>query len=282
MSIRIRGNKLDSEISVHKECQYLDNGTHIHENIWRFYKSFEDEKNVYILLELCENLSLDWLLKRRVRLKEVEVRCYAAQIINALKHFKKRNVVHRDLKLGNLFLTDKMQIKVGDFGLAARIQDGKKRWSISGTPNYIGKCNKIFVKLHFIAPEVLDNTQGHSYEADLWALGVIVYTLLVGRAPFETKELDSTYRRIKRAEFTYPIHVSISDLSKNFINSILVSDPKQRICLENIMDHDFFAKEYPPLMPTLTLTWPPSDFNNETSKLGRFLSYPSKLRKDLK
>lgn len=155
---------------------------------------------------------MDVLLKRRVRLKEVEVRCYAAQIVNALKHFKQRNVIHRDLKLGNLFIDDKMQIKIGDFGLAAKINDKVRRWSVCGTPNYI-------------APEILENKHGHAYEVDVWALGVIVYTLLIGRAPFETRDLDTTYRKIKRAEFSFPIHVSISKESKSLIKSLLVADP---------------------------------------------------------
>lgn len=64
-------------------------------------------------------------------------------------------VIHRDLKLGNLFLSEKMQVKVGDFGLACKLEyEGQKKRTICGTPNYI-------------APEVLDGKDGHSYEADL-------------------------------------------------------------------------------------------------------------------
>lgn len=144
LAIPEKHKKLQSEIKIHKEVQYLPGSSEIHENVVRFYKSFDDDKKVYILLDLCENLSLDWLLRRRIRLKEVEVRCYAAQIINVLKHFKQKQIIHRDLKLGNLFLTDKMQIKVGDFGLATEIHNGKRRYSIWGTPNYIGKILNSF------------------------------------------------------------------------------------------------------------------------------------------
>lgn len=89
------------------------------------------------------------------------------------------------LKLGNLFLNDKMQLKVGDFGLAARvIFDGEKKRTICGTPNYI-------------APEILDSKIGHSYEVDFWSIGVILYTLLIGRPPFESSEVRQTYKKIK-------------------------------------------------------------------------------------
>ena len=71
-------------------------------------------------------------------------------------------VIHRDLKLGNLFLDENMRIKVGDFGLAALIKyDGERKRTVCGTPNYI-------------APEILDKTAGHSYEVDVWSMGCIL------------------------------------------------------------------------------------------------------------
>ena len=71
------------------------------------------------------------------------------------------------LKLGNLFLTDKMELKIGDFGLATRIEfDGERKRTVCGTPNYI-------------APEILEGKQGHSYEVDVWSIGVILYLYLL-------------------------------------------------------------------------------------------------------
>ena len=94
-------------------------------------------------------------------------------------------VIHRDLKLGNLFLNDKMEVKIGDFGLATKLEfDGERKRTICGTPNYI-------------APEVLEAKQGHSYEVDIWSLGVIVYTLIIGKPPFETNDVKTTYKRIR-------------------------------------------------------------------------------------
>ena len=80
---------------------------------------FEDKENVYIMLDICENQSLSDLIKRRKRLHEVETRYYIYQLVRGIEYVHSRKVIHRDLKLGNLFLTDSMGLKIGDFGLAA-------------------------------------------------------------------------------------------------------------------------------------------------------------------
>lgn len=133
---------------------------------------------------------------------------------------KANKVIHRDLKLGNLFLNERMELKVGDFGLAAKIVfDGEKKRTICGTPNYI-------------APEVLSSKIGHSFEVDLWSLGVITYTMLFGRPPFETRDVKVTYRKIKTNNYTFPSHVQVSEESKDFIRQLLKSDPKKRLSLD--------------------------------------------------
>jgi polo-like kinase 1 len=86
--------KLISEIKIHKSLN--------HQNVVKFEHVFEDHENVYILLELCTNQTLNELIKRRKRLTELEVQCYVVQTINALKYLYTTRVIHRDLKLGNI------------------------------------------------------------------------------------------------------------------------------------------------------------------------------------
>lgn len=111
--------------------------------------------------------------------------------------------------VGNLFIDAAMQVKVGDFGLATRLTypDERKR-TMCGTPNYI-------------APEILDGKDGHSYEVDIWSTGVILYTLLIGKPPFESKDVKSTYKRILTNSYSYPDHVVVSDQAKCLIKTIL-------------------------------------------------------------
>ena len=232
--------KLISEIKIHKALH--------HNNIVHFEHYFEDSENVYFLLELCQNQSLNELMKRRKTLTELEVQCYAVQIIKALKYLHSHRIIHRDLKLGNLFLTDKMELKVGDFGLATKLDfEGERKRTVCGTPNYI-------------APEILDGKTGHSYEVDIWSFGVILYTLIVGKPPFETNNVKETYKRIKMNNYSFPERAIISDSAKSLITEILVLDPMKRPTLDEILESDFFhlGISIPKLLPSATLACPPS------------------------
>jgi len=232
--------KLISEIKIHKSLH--------HPNIVNFEHYFEDSENVYLLIEICQNQTLNDLLKRRKKLTELEVQCYTIQIIKALKYLHSHRIIHRDLKLGNLFINEKMELKVGDFGLATKLEfDGERKRTVCGTPNYI-------------APEILEGKTGHSFEVDIWSLGVIIYTLIIGKPPFETNNVKETYKRIKNDNYSFPENALISEPSKELIQSILVLDPNKRPNLDQILVSDFFNMgiSVPKLLQPSTLACPPS------------------------
>jgi polo-like kinase 1 len=232
--------KLMSEIKIHRSLH--------HNNIVGFEHFFEDSENVYITLELCSNQTLNELIRRRKRLHELEARCYIVQIVSALKYLHAHRIIHRDLKLGNLFISGKMELKIGDFGLATKLEfDGERKRTICGTPNYI-------------APEILEAKQGHSYEVDIWSLGVILYTMLIGKPPFETSDVKTTYRRIRMNAYTFPDHVHVSTAARDMITKILTNDPAKRPSLDELLSHDFLNNEgsIPRLLPASTLACPPS------------------------
>ena len=232
-------SKLKSEIKIHKSMSHI--------NIVKFERYFEDNENVYILLEICKNKTLNELLKRRKIISELEMRYYLAQILSAVKYMHENKVIHRDLKLGNLFLGQNLMIKIGDFGLATRLEyDGERKHTVCGTPNYI-------------APEILENKHsGHSFEVDYWAIGVIVYTLLIGKPPFETEDVKETYKKITADNYEFPSNVFISDEAKNFIKEILVIDPNKRLTPDKMLKHPFMTiTPLPKEMPTYTLANPP-------------------------
>ncbi|GAB5357491.1 hypothetical protein AAMO2058_000379500 [Amorphochlora amoebiformis] len=229
--------KLWNEIRLHRELS--------HEHIVKFERFFEDKLNVYILLELCHNQSLVQMVRRRKRLSEPEVKCIMWQLLLALEYLHGKNIIHRDLKLGNLFLDKNMKIKLGDFGLTCKLEDaGERKRTICGTPNYI-------------APEILDTSKGHSFEVDIWAVGVILYTGLVGRPPFETNSIKKTYKRIKAIVYHFPKNITISTEAKSLIARILKADPKKRPDVKAVGKDPFFTRyPFPKCLPQSALLTP--------------------------
>mgnify|MGYP000477637268 CR=1 FL=1 len=143
----------------------------------------------------------------------MEVKRFMHQLIDAVEYLHALRVIHRDLKMGNIFLDETMNLKVGDLGLAAKLHfnDERKR-TMCGTPNYI-------------APEILTGGDGHSYEVDTWSLGVIIYTLLFGNPPFETSDVKTTYRKIKQNNYSFPENSKVSPQAKSLVSCILALEP---------------------------------------------------------
>ncbi|VDD92011.1 unnamed protein product [Enterobius vermicularis] len=227
--------KMTQEIEIHRSLS--------HPHVVRLDGFFEDSDNVYVLLELCSRRSLMELHKRRKAVTEPEARYFTNQVVSACDYLHSRKIIHRDLKLGNLFLNDDMQVKVGDFGLATTVDyDGERKKTLCGTPNYI-------------APEMLDK-KGHSYEVDIWALGCILYTLLVGKPPFETMSLKETYQKIKSNDYVIP--KTVSGDAEHLIRCLLAAVPSRRPKIKEVAGFDFFTRGFMPFrLPTSCLTMAP-------------------------
>jgi len=238
--------KMQTEIRIHRavDCAH----------VVKFVRCFEDETNVYIIMELCSNKTLSDVVKMRGKLTEAEAAPYLREVVAAGNHLHAMRVIHRDLKLSNLFLTERgwgevanpdlgpgkdvtlgigeekrrshLRLKIGDFGLACALENGARRKTICGTPNYI-------------APEVLEGSKGigHSYEVDTWSFGVILYTLLYGAPPFQTKEIKQTYKRIRAGDYSFPSEPSVSESTKDLIRAALHPDPGHRPSFQEIARH---------------------------------------------
>ena len=134
----------------------------LHNNICRHKHSFQDSSNIYMILELCEKQSLSEVVRRRTRLTEPEVMYYMKQLVEAIKYLHDNSILHLDLKLSNIFLDKDLNVKLGDFGLARHLKSSDELvTSFAGT-------------LPYMAPEIV-NRSGHSFKADIWAIGVILY-----------------------------------------------------------------------------------------------------------
>ncbi|CAG5122499.1 unnamed protein product, partial [Candidula unifasciata] len=92
-----------------------------HKHVVEFINYFEDDSNVYIILENCSRKSLVHVLKHRKYMTEPEVRYYLRQLVEGVEYIHGNQIIHRDLKLGNMLLNQDMELKLADFGLATRV-----------------------------------------------------------------------------------------------------------------------------------------------------------------
>ncbi|XP_025204259.1 serine/threonine-protein kinase PLK4 [Melanaphis sacchari] len=214
-------DRVRQEVKIHSQLK--------HPSILELYTFFEDCRHVYLVLELCHNGELLQYLKRNGnKLSEIEARYIIRQVVEGLLYLHKHNIVHRDMTLTNLLLTKDMRIKIADFGLATQLNSkDEKHMTMCGTPNYI-------------SPEVATRSS-HGLETDLWGLGCLLYTLLVGHPPFDTDAIKSTLTKVVMSNFSLPNY--LSNKAKDLINCLLRKNPRDRIDLHGVLKHDFMQEK---------------------------------------
>ncbi|EXJ78162.1 PLK protein kinase [Capronia epimyces CBS 606.96] len=217
--------KFRTELQIHAKMH--------HPNIVEFLRAFTIGDHTYVVLELCPNGSLAEMVKARSCLSLPEVRRYMIQICGGVKYMHKRSVIHRDLKMGNIFLDSRMNIKIGDFGLAAVMADEQdRRTTLCGTPNYI-------------APEILSKSgnRGHDNKVDTWAVGVICYAMLMGVPPFQSKTQQEIYTKLRTLEYEWKIDSKnyVPQQAKDFVASCLNLNSAERPGMDELVEHEFFT-----------------------------------------
>ncbi|KAK1752407.1 cell cycle serine/threonine-protein kinase CDC5/MSD2 [Echria macrotheca] len=232
--------KFQTELQIHSKMR--------HQNIVQFHRAFTFESCTYLVLELCPNGSLMDMVKRRKGLTEPEVRFYGIQIAGAIKYMHAKGIIHRDLKMGNIFLDRYMNAKIGDFGLAALLLTGKdmqimRRTTLCGTPNYI-------------APEILEKgKKGHDHMVDIWSLGIIIFAMLTSKPPFQSSTTDEIYRRARDRDYEWPNPETsqkyISHEAKDLVATML-QDADMRPEPDAIVQHPFFIAGHLPLAADMT------------------------------
>lgn len=212
---------LEREAVIHRELS--------HPHILQLVEVFEDQEFYIMVLEYCEHGSIQEFIKTRKKITEPEARKWLLQCVEGLQYLHANNVIHRDVKPGNIFLDSEYRCKIGDFGLAFRIESSQPSPSkVVGTPNYV-------------APEVIWPAKGccYGFGVDIWSLGVTLYYWLVGKAPFETSSIRTTYRRIRDAIFYFPDRANLSKESRDLIKQMLKKKPSDRLSLEQIKTSQF-------------------------------------------
>mmetsp|Transcript_3659 Transcript_3659/g.4044 ORF Transcript_3659/g.4044 Transcript_3659/m.4044 type:complete len:392 (+) Transcript_3659:1-1176(+) len=218
----LKRNQVNSAMSEKSIMQQAD-----HEFVAALRYSFQNERNLYLVMDFMPGGELFMHLKRVKKFEEDTVRIYAAEVTLALEYLHtKLDVAYRDLKPENILLDGDGHIKLTDFGLSKSM---KLSYSFCGTPEYL-------------APEILLG-QGHSKEVDWWSLGCLIYEMLAGYPAFQNKNRKQLYQDILKNDPLIPTH--FSPIARDLLTKLLVSDPNQRLghnSTSEIKSHPFFAK----------------------------------------
>lgn len=205
-----------------------------HPYIIELHDVFESTTFIFLVLELCRHGELFDYLTSVVALSEKKTKSIMKQLFEAVEFVHSKGIVHRDLKPENILLDDDLNVKVTDFGFATQLAESETLTELCGTPGYL-------------APELLkasmyESSEGYDKQVDIWACGVIMYTLLVGFPPFWHRKQMVMLRNIMEGkyEFCSPEWDDITEAPKDLISKLLVVDPKKRLTASQALDHCFF------------------------------------------
>ncbi|CAP22994.2 Protein CBR-PIG-1 [Caenorhabditis briggsae] len=204
-----------------------------HQNICRLYHYIETEDRFFIVMEYCSGGEMFDYIVRKERLEESEARHFFRQLVSAIAFVHSQGYAHRDLKPENLLLTEDLHLKLIDFGLCAKTEKGRidkhHLDTCCGSPAYA-------------APELIQGLPYKGNEADVWSMGILLYTLLVGALPFEDDNMQIMYKKIQSGCFYEPDF--LSPMSKQLLRAMLQVIPERRITIKKLLEHDWLNHKY--------------------------------------
>ncbi|KAJ5491203.1 Protein kinase kin1 [Penicillium diatomitis] len=183
----------------------------------------------YMLFEYVNGgQMLDYIISHG-KLKEKQARKFARQIASALDYCHRNSIVHRDLKIENILISKTGDIKIIDFGLSNLFSPRSLLKTFCGS-------------LYFAAPELLQARQYTGPEVDVWSFGIVLYVLVCGKVPFDDQSMPQLHAKIKKGVVEYPPGLTAE--CRHIISRMLVTDPKQRASLAEIMNHPWMNKGF--------------------------------------
>ena len=214
--------------SVKREIKLMEKMKH--PNIIRLYETIDTDDYVILVMEYVGGGSLHGYLKARAnrRLDEDEARRVFKQIMEGIKYCHSRCITHRDVKLENILLDHHGNIKIIDFGFSTCIPNDKMIKIFCGTPSYM-------------APEIVNKTEYCGPPADIWALGVLFFTIISGCFPYRGATDKELYKKINRAEYRLPSEVqeSLSSDCLSLLKSMFALDAARRPTSREILCHSW-------------------------------------------
>uniref|UniRef100_A0A4W3IAD5 non-specific serine/threonine protein kinase n=1 Tax=Callorhinchus milii TaxID=7868 RepID=A0A4W3IAD5_CALMI len=216
-----------------------------HNHIIQLEEVYETSRKVYLVIEFCELGELKGIVAKKGHLNEPETKHIISSLASAIFYLHKNGIVHRDLKLENILVKSndnaddndlKLNIKVTDFGLSV-LRDGA---GVGGKSMLQDTCGTPL----YMAPEIMNNYD-YSQQCDIWSIGIIMYTLLCGQAPFTAKSQEKLYEEIRKGEldFSHSCLKSISESAHCVLKGLLIVDPAHRMTASELLDHHWITGE---------------------------------------
>ncbi|KAJ9181733.1 hypothetical protein P3X46_005797 [Hevea brasiliensis] len=208
-----------------------------HPNVVRLYEVLASKSKIYMVLEYVNGGELFDRIASKGKLSEAQGRKLFQQLIDGVSYCHSKGVFHRDLKLENVLVDAKGNIKISDFGLSAlpqHFRDDGLLHTTCGSPNYV-------------APEILSNRGYDGATSDIWSCGVILYVILTGYLPFDDRNIAVLYQKIFKGDAQIPKWLSPG--AQNMIRRILDPNPVTRITVAGIKADEWFKQDYTPADP---------------------------------
>lgn len=200
-----------------------------HPNIIKIYDWFHDDKKIYIILEYIDGKDLSSFFKRELPTEDDAI-YIIKQIISAIKHCHNNNVVHRDIKLGNILIDEDLNVKLTDFGLCT----------------YKNHPNELFFDnvgtIRFTSPELLMKN-GYNEKNDIWALGITIYVLLTGIYPYDGTTKKEIINNIKHEPIEFN-DLPLNNAQINLLQQLLQKNPDNRPNINQISSHHWLNPSF--------------------------------------
>jgi len=212
-----------------------------HDNIVALHEAYADDNKIFLVMDYCQKGELYDMIERQRNTPEEDVKEYFKQILNGLIHLHENNVVHLDMSLENVFVTEDNKLKIGDFGVARECKGEDGDMFVSTMACRPGKTN-------YMAPEVLGCQEYRGKLADVFSLGVMLFTMLYGFPPFEEASLtDARYRFISKGDLKgllkeWKLENRVTEEAVDLLNKMLALE-RNRITLAEIKNHNWLAKQ---------------------------------------
>ena len=227
-------NELDEQ-EIRNEIDILTKLSH--PNIVKIYEFYISNAHYYIITEFCQEGELFSYIKNKYSERQLAVLFY--QVFSGLWYLHDNKIIHRDIKLENIMISkiekdnttdeDLFWVKIIDFGTAKIFEKNKKEKDVVGSSYYI-------------APEVLK--QNYNEKCDTWSVGVILYMMLVGRAPFDGKDDEEIIIKINSVDYDSkePRLLKHSPEVRDLVSKLLQKDIKKRYSAKEALSHPWFVK----------------------------------------